>query len=353
LSAHVAPIAAIVVIGMAGMAACLGTRALIPVLRRAAVLDRPNERSSHEIPTPRGGGIAVIAAALAAWLVLITAGAAPVSLLAVIAGAAALAAISWLDDLRGLPPAMRLGVQCAAVAIGIFAAMPEGAVFQGWLPSGLDRAAAALLWVWFVNLYNFMDGIDGIAGSETAAIGVGLALFAVAGVGHDPALAALAAAVAAAAVGFLVWNWAPARIFLGDVGSVPLGYLLGFLLLAAAARGYWKVALILPLYFLADATITLLRRLARGERIWLPHRQHFYQQAVRRGLGHAAIVRRVIAANVILIGAGWAAENVSGPAGLAVAAATVLVLLASLAGRNGRAYTAPGTANGGHEGRQQ
>jgi UDP-N-acetylmuramyl pentapeptide phosphotransferase/UDP-N-acetylglucosamine-1-phosphate transferase len=229
--------------------------------------------------------------------------------------------------------------------------MPEGAVFQGWLPSWLDRAAAALVWVWFVNLYNFMDGIDGIAGSEAAAIGIGLALFAVTGIGDDPALAASAAApgaaIAAAAIGFLVWNWAPARIFLGDVGSVPLGYLLGFLLLAAAARGHWEIALILPLYFLADATITLLRRLARGERVWLPHRQHFYQQAVRRGLGHAAIVRRVIAANLILIAAGSVAETVSGALGLTVAAATVLVLLASLAGGSRRAYTAPDPRNGG------
>jgi UDP-N-acetylmuramyl pentapeptide phosphotransferase/UDP-N-acetylglucosamine-1-phosphate transferase len=257
---------------------------------------------------------------------------APLSLLAVVAGAAALAAISWLDDLRGLSPTLRLGAQGAAVALGITAAMPEGAVFQFWLPPGLDMAAAVLLWVWFVNLYNFMDGIDGIAGSEAAAIGIGLALFASIGVGHDPALAILPAAIAAAAIGFLVWNWAPARIFLGDVGSVPLGYLLGFLLLAAAARGHWKIALILPLYFLADATITLLRRLARGERIWLPHREHFYQQAVRRGLGHAAIVRRVIATNVVLIAAGWAAENFWGGIGLAIAATTVLVLLASLAG---------------------
>jgi UDP-N-acetylmuramyl pentapeptide phosphotransferase/UDP-N-acetylglucosamine-1-phosphate transferase len=339
-----------------GVAACLGTRALIPALRRAAVLDRPNERSSHAIPTPRGGGIAVVAASLAAWLGLVAAGSAPVTLLPVIAGAAALALVSWFDDLRGLSPAVRLGAQCAAVALGIAAAMPQGAVFQGWLPAVLDMAAAALLWVWFVNLYNFMDGIDGIAGSETAAIGIGLALFGVTGVWDDPAIAASivavpAAAIAAAAIGFLVWNWAPARIFLGDVGSVPLGYLLGYLLLAAAARGHWKIALILPLYFLADATITLLRRLLRGERVWLPHREHFYQQAVRRGLGHAAVVRRVIAADMILIGAGWVAETVSGILGLAAAGATVLVLLASLAGGGVRAYTAPGAAKRGQPGR--
>src|SRR4051794_35769879 len=274
---------------------------------------------------------------------------APATLLAVTAGAAMLALISWLDDLRGLSTAVRFGAQCAAVALGIFA-LPEGAVFQGWLPAGLDMAAAALLWVWFVNLYNFMDGIDGIAGSETAAVGIGIlynyrdgiagtagreraamgmgrALFGFAGFENDPALAAPAAIIAAAAIGFLVWNWAPARIFLGDVGSVPLGYLLGFLPLAAAARGYWKIALILPLYFLADATITLLRRLCRGERVWLPHREHFYQQAVRRGLSHAAVVRRVIATDAILVACGWVAETVSGALGLAIEAATVLALL--------------------------
>src|SRR5207253_3210977 len=126
----------------------------------------------------------------------------------------------------------------------------------------------------------------GLAGSEAAAIGLGLLLFAAIGIGRDPGFAALAAAIAAAALGFLVWNWAPARIFLGDVGSVPLGYLLGFLLLSAATRGAWKLALILPLYFLADATITLGRRLTRGEPVWRPHRQHFYQRAVQRGLTH-------------------------------------------------------------------
>ncbi len=129
-----------------------------------------------------------------------------------------------------------------------------------------------------------------------------------------------------------MWNWAPARIFLGDVGSVPLGYLLGFLLLDVAARGHWKIALILPLYFLADATLTLVRRLLRGERVWQAHRQHFYQRAVQRGLGHAAVVRRVIAADLILIGCGWAAENGWGLAALAAAAMVVAALLASLAG---------------------
>ncbi|HEX5453304.1 MAG TPA: glycosyltransferase family 4 protein [Stellaceae bacterium] len=300
-------------------------------MRRAAVLDRPNERSSHTVPTPRGGGIAVIAAILAAWLALTGAGALPPRLLTIAAGALLLAVVSWRDDRRGLSPAVRLLAQFAAVGLGVWA-LSGGAIFQGWLPPLLDRAAAALLWVWFVNLFNFMDGIDGLAGSEAAAIGGGLTLTAGFGVAADPGLAVAAAAVATASLGFLRWNRAPARVFLGDVGSVPLGYLLGFLLLDAAARGHPWLALILPLYFLADATITLLRRLLRGERVWQAHREHFYQQAVRRGLGHAEVVRRVIAADLALIGCGWIAERWSPAAGLALAASLVALLLVSLAG---------------------
>jgi UDP-N-acetylmuramyl pentapeptide phosphotransferase/UDP-N-acetylglucosamine-1-phosphate transferase len=316
----------------AGLIACLGTRALIPLLRRAAVIDRPNERSSHATPTPRGGGIAPVAAILLAWIALVAAGLAGPGLFFAVAGAALLGAVSWLDDVGGLLPATRLFAQGAAVICGMLADVSAGLVFQGWLPPALDIVAAALLWVWFINLFNFMDGIDGLAGSEAAAIALGLVLFASAGVGEDPTLAALSGAVALAAIGFLVWNWAPARVFLGDVGSVPLGYLLGFLLLEMAARGRWKLALILPLYFLADATITLLRRFLRGERIWEAHRRHFYQRAVQRGLGHAAVTARVVLADLLLIGCASAAENGAGLYALAAAVAVVVVLLASLLG---------------------
>jgi len=316
----------------AALIACLGTRALIPLLRRNAVLDRPNERSLHAAPTPRGAGIAVIAAILAAWLALVGTGLLGPLLLVICLGAGLLAAVSWLDDLRGLSPSVRLLAQFVAVGLGILAEVPAGPVFGGWLPPGIDAVATALVWLWFVNLLNFMAGIAGLAGSAAAAIGIGLVLFATIGSGRDPGLAALAAAVAAASLGFLVWNWAPARIFLGDVGSVPLGYLLGFLLLGVTEGGGWKIALILPLYFLADATITLLRRLLRGEVVWRPHRQHFYQHAVQRGLGHGDVVQRVIAADLLLILCGWAAENGWGIGALGAAAAVVLVLLASLAG---------------------
>lgn len=312
---------------VAALASCSATRALIPLLRRRAILDHPNERSSHRLPTPRGGGIAVLGAVLAVWLALGGAALVPTGVVGICLAAACLAGICWIDDLNAVSPIVRLLAQSTAVAIGLLILVPR---LDGWI------AAPALFgigvaWVWWINLFNFMDGIDGIAGSEAAAIGAGLLLFTTIGVGTDAALASLAAAIAGAAIGFLVWNWSPARIFLGDVGSAPLGYLLGFLLLAVAFAGHWKIALILPLYFLADATITLVRRLLRGERVWLPHREHFYQVAVQRGFSHAAVTRRVIAADILLIVCGWAAENGWARPALALSAVTVMVLLAVLA----------------------
>jgi len=306
-----------------GLVAWLVTRLLIPILARREILDRPNERSSHRVATPRGGGIAVTGSVLLAWIVLVLTGSALSRVLGIVLGAAFLAVVSWIDDLRGLSPLVRLLVQVGAVIIGL-AVLPEQHSLS-------QLALSGLVWVWWINLFNFMDGIDGLAGSEAAALGAGLLLFASVGSGADPALRELAAALTGAAIGFLAWNWSPARIFLGDVGSVPLGYVLGFLLLDLAVRGYWRIALILPLYFLADATITLARRLLRGERVWQAHREHFYQRAVRRGLGHAAVVKRVIAADLVLIGCGWAAENGWSAISLATCAATVAVLLIALA----------------------
>jgi UDP-N-acetylmuramyl pentapeptide phosphotransferase/UDP-N-acetylglucosamine-1-phosphate transferase len=314
-------VAALAAIGGLGFAiAAVGTGALIPLLRRLGVVDRPNRRSSHTVPTPRGGGLAPVAAVLAIWGGLAAAGRAPPGIGLVVLGGAALAAVSWIDDVRGLPPLPRLFVQFGAVALGMTALPPAGFAAS---------AATGLLWVWWVNLFNFMDGIDGLAGSEAAAIGLGAALFLALSGEVEAALPA--AALAGAALGFLLWNRAPARVFLGDVGSVPLGYLSGFLLLGLALQGHWRLALILPLYFLADASVTLGRRLIRGERVWQAHREHFYQRAVQRGLGHAAVVRRVVAADLALVLLGCAAEYGWGAAALLAAAAIVAVLLAALA----------------------
>ena len=320
-----------------GLLSCLTTRALIPILRRREVLDRPNERSSHTVPVPRGGGIAVVGSVLLTWVALAEAGRVSPSIIMISLAAGLLAVVSWIDDLRGLSPAMRLPVQGVAVAIGILALPETDNLLQSWLDPAVYFLLAGLLWIWSVNLFNFMDGIDGLASSEAVAIGGGLLLFAGIGDGGDAETALLAAGITGAAVGFLVWNWAPARIILGDVGSTPLGYLLGFLLLALAVRGHWKIALILPLYFLADATITLARRMLRGERIWQAHREHYYQRAVRSGLGHAAVVKRVIVADLLLIGCGLAAETGWGAVSLGASVVIVAILLATLA-RGGQGF---------------
>jgi UDP-N-acetylmuramyl pentapeptide phosphotransferase/UDP-N-acetylglucosamine-1-phosphate transferase len=155
--------------------------------------------------------------------------------------------------------------------------------------------------MWFINLYNFMDGIDGISGVETISIGAGAALTA-ALAGGPLAWQVMAGglALAAAGAGFLTMNWHPARVFLGDAGSIPLGFLGGGLLIALAAGGQPAAALILPAYYLVDATVTLVRRLLRGEKVWLPHKSHAYQAAHQAGLAHDAICRRIMLCNVLL-----------------------------------------------------
>ncbi|MDP6951158.1 MAG: glycosyltransferase family 4 protein, partial [Alphaproteobacteria bacterium] len=279
--------------------AWVATGALLKQLAAKDILDHPNERSSHERPTPRGGGIAVVAVILLGWLLLAAVEIAPWRLIWPMVGlSVGLALVSWADDLRGLSPLPRFAAQLAAVAIAL-STVPLGPHFPGPLPLWLALGGAALAWLWFVNLFNFMDGIDAIAGVEAIAIAAGIGAIA-AGLGLVDGTPWLAAVVAGAALGFLPWNRPPARIFLGDVGSVPLGFLLGWLLLSLAAHGAWAAALILPAYFLADATLTLLRRALRGEKPWQAHREHFYQQAVRKGASHGRVSASVAVANLAL-----------------------------------------------------
>jgi len=268
----------------------IATGQVLRWLDRRQIVDVPNHRSSHVRPTPRGGGIGLLAAALPALLVFALA-TTPMPWLPLILAAALLALISWHDDRGHVPARWRLLAQAAAVAAGL--AVIDGRVFQGLLPAWLDPIVAGLAWIWFVNLTNFMDGIDGITGVEAASIGIGIALV---GAPTAPALI-----LAAASLGFLRWNWHPARLFMGDVGSVPLGYLIGALLLMLASDGQWAAALILPAYYLADASWTLARRLLQRKRVWEAHREHFYQQAVQRGWSHARVAATVGIVNIGLV----------------------------------------------------
>ena len=265
------------------------TWVLVNVLKHKA-LDVPNERSMHSLPLPRGGGLAIFATFLLMNLLIAPPLAYFGPIMPLLLGAALLLGVSWLDDLRNLGPLTKFVIQIVAVVLGVFSL--HGKVFQGMLPVSIDAILAGMLWLWFVNLFNFMDGIDGLAAGETVFITLGMYLLAQ---WSEPAI------LGAAALGFLFWNWSPAKIFLGDVGSVPLGYVLGAFLLQLAEAGMWAPALILPAYFIADSTITLVKRFYRGELIWQAHRQHFYQVAVQNGRSQRLVSGAVMGVNLLLI----------------------------------------------------
>ena len=277
-------------------------------------LDHPNERSLHSRPVPRTGGICVVVGILGANLMT--------SALAFLFWCVVpLALVSLLDDCKGLPAAMRLLVHLMVAAV--FSAVWTGLPFPWW-------GAVAVAVAWMANLYNFMDGSDGLAGGM-AVIGFG-AYGAAAWIHGDPALAQFALCVAAAAAGFLVFNFPPASIFLGDAGAVPLGFLAGALGVLGAVRDVWTwwFPLVVFAPFVVDATVTLMRRVLRREKVWQAHRDHYYQRLVRMGWTHR---RTALAEYGLMSFCGLAAVLGSGLGGfgqsgiLAVIATTIVSLM--------------------------
>lgn len=312
---------------MVHVAAFAGTGLAFMLLSWMSLFDHPNERSSHASPIPRGAGLVVTpVAACAVGGIGLYGPKAPASAVVIASLALVLGLLSWLDDRRGVPVLLRFAAHAGAIAAALYVMRAAGPFLGGALPPWLDLAAAGFLWLWFVNLFNFMDGVDGITGTETALVGFGAAA-AAALAGAAGGISLIGVSLAAAATGFLWWNWPPAKIFLGDVGSIPLGFLLGWLLLLLAQEGQWAAALILPLYYLADATLTLIRRILRRERFWQAHRKHFYQRAARGRLGHAGVTRAVLAAGAVLVAAAAAAALGFTPWALAGAGLVVAALL--------------------------
>ncbi len=266
------------------------TRCFLDPQSRFHVLDHPNERSLHRSPVPRSGGVAILVAlllgALASTLIVDW----PREAGWIALGGLGVGLVSYMDDRYGVAPGYRLiahllaGVWLVAGGLGMGHLELPGAIWSP--PAALAWLLSILLVAWLINLYNFMDGMDGLAG------GMALIGFAALGVlgwqGGDPPYTWACLLIAAAASGFLVWNVPPARIFMGDVGSSSLGFLVAALALWGGQRGLFPLwaALLIFSPFLMDATWTLLRRLARGERIWEAHRSHHYQRMVRAGWGH-------------------------------------------------------------------
>lgn len=246
------------------------------VLTRFArlALDQPNERSLHDRPVPRTGGIAVMAGAASAglwvspqlWLPLLL--------------ALGLGAVSLLDDVRGISRRLRLALHVGAAGFVCWYVLSP--------TNPLELTLLVIAVVWVTNLYNFMDGSDGLAGGMAL---VGFSAYAIGAwtAGHV-ALALLCSAIGAGAAAFLLHNFYPARIFLGDVGSIPLGFLAATLGILGWRNDAWPLWFPLLVFapFNADATVTLLKRALRGERVWHAHREHYYQRIVRMGFGHRA-----------------------------------------------------------------
>jgi UDP-N-acetylmuramyl pentapeptide phosphotransferase/UDP-N-acetylglucosamine-1-phosphate transferase len=298
--------ASLSVLGPVAVLALFLSAALLVLLRpwlARYAMARPNVRSSHREPTPQGGGIAVVAATL-----VVACGTAALSpallqndggqLLVLAAMAALLAVVGAIDDVRSSPAAVRLVLQCIAVG-ALIATLPKELQILPHVPWWIERAGLLLAGVWFVNLVNFMDGIDWMTVAEFVPVSGTLVLLGLAGT--LPMLpAVVAAALLGAILGFAPFNKPAARLFLGDVGSLPIGLLLGWLLLQLAGEGHVAAAVILPLYYLLDATITLARRIVRGEQFWQAHRSHFYQRATDNGFSVPAVVKRVVLVNLAL-----------------------------------------------------
>jgi Fuc2NAc and GlcNAc transferase len=272
--------------------------------RRAAILDHPNERSLHAQPVPRGGGVAFVAVCVVGWSSLVVTGTLSARTGAGLAvPLAMLALLGWQDDRHTLAIGVRLAAQAvaAAVAIGLVGVLDPLGVGELGAMIGVVAAMLTGVWIlWMVNLYNFMDGIDGIAAIQAVVASACLGAWFL--IESDPGLALVCFVLSGAVGGFLYFNWCPARIFMGDAGSLFLGGFFAIVAILGSARHAIPIDafVILLGLFIADASLTLARRMRNGERWWLPHRSHYYQRAVQTGLSHARVSTVALVLAVVL-----------------------------------------------------
>jgi Fuc2NAc and GlcNAc transferase len=328
---------------LTGVVSAILTALLCKYAERLHFLDRPNPRSSHTRPTPRGGGVAIVVSATTGLVALACVGLLSARLtMSLVGGGLIVAAVGLADDRRSLPAGVRLSAHAVAALWALYCLggapalqMGNQIVELGWVGYGLGGLAI----VWVINLFNFMDGIDGIAASEAVFVSAAAAFLGLVTL-VGTAVVAGNIVFAAACLGFLAWNWPPARIFMGDTGSGYLGFMIAVFALAAshqstAAPWVW---LILGAVFLADSTVTLTTRLARGQRITEAHRSHAYQWLARRWQSHLSVVITVWAINIAwLLPLAYIAARVPRLASWLTLLALLPVAAMALAARAGRA----------------
>ena len=293
---------------VAALAAFAATAMIRRNAQRLGIVQAPNERSSHTVPTPSGGGVGIVLGGTIATAFAAVVAPSPYGIGLVIA--LVIAAIGFWDDRKPIAARFRLPAQLLLVSVAISLCIPLNALQQGTglpLPALLVAAVAVIVVTYWINLFNFMDGIDGIAASQAIFMCCGAALLL--GSSMPPVFWVLIG-VAAATLGFLVLNWPPARIFMGDAGSTYLGFMIALLALVTIADGQISLAqwVILAAAFVTDATVTLARRLLLRERVFEAHRRHAYQKLSRRWGSHRSVTLSFIGLNVIwLLPLAWLA----------------------------------------------
>ncbi|PZP39411.1 MAG: hypothetical protein DI585_04195 [Pseudomonas fluorescens] len=284
-----------VLIGLVGFLVYYFSPKVVEYCRRMGLVSQVTARSSHTVPTPHGGGLILPLVVVPVGLLMSWLWPLPFKgyLTVLLLGSLVVAYVSWLDDRHELSPKLRLIIHFLAVTVTLFLLPP---LFD-FLPLGLEKILLMVGWAWFINLYNFMDGADGLATSEAIALSLGLALLV-------PAFAPLALMIAIACTGFLRVNGPPARVFMGDVGATWLGFILAGLFLIAVVDDtinvIWPLAT-LPLVFAVDATSTLIRRIWQGHAPWQPHKTFWFHRYMALGHTHSQLVGHVALVNVILL----------------------------------------------------
>ncbi len=283
------------------------TRSLIPLLIKHEIVDLPGSRRSHTTSTPRGGGIALVLIYLICFpafeYFVIGNFAYSRSIIQILIP---IALISFWDDLGGIKISFRLLIQALCSVLAIMWVTHPHLILHGILPMYLDLVIGSLALLTFLNVYNFMDGVDGISVSESIHLCLTiLLLYLVKGdiMNNVGFVIPTILIILGWSIGFLWFNWSPARIFLGDVGSISLGFLLGICILtiASSSESLFLSCAISCLYYIADGVITIIIRLVNGEAIWKPHLNHFFQKGLRKGMSHKSVVYKIIRCNLLLM----------------------------------------------------
>ncbi|MFP6779102.1 MAG: glycosyltransferase family 4 protein [Alphaproteobacteria bacterium] len=270
----------------------------IRILGKTKTIDIPNKRSNHNIPTPKGAGIGVIASLLIMYYIFF-----PITDFIFTICVFLLCVMSFINDNKQILIAFRLFIQTilAFIVISYWSPLVNLPLLEMFIPGWLEAMIILLFVLWMTNLFNFMDGIDGISSVQCIIIGLGVGscLFLSEDINKFENI--IAGFFVGSGIAFLIWNWQPAKVFLGDAGSIPIGFINAILFLLLFKNGFWYVAIILNSYYIADSTITLIKRLIKKEKPWQAHKSHFYQKAIMNGYSHSEVCIIIAKHGLLLI----------------------------------------------------